>query len=74
MRVPVSSLNPTFDDTVKVGFWRWLTSTKQERRMWRWLRDRAAETARDNQRRRLAEHIDQTINLRPDYTGRRRAQ
>lgn len=42
-RVPSDPNHPTFDHTHKVSFWQWLTSSAQQRRQWRTLRDAAAQ-------------------------------
>lgn len=62
-RVPSDPVRPTFDQTEKVGFFRWLTSGKDERREWMRRRNAAAEVARVNQNRR-AEEIRQERNRR----------
>lgn len=49
LRVPVNPDRPTFDETFKVGFFRWLTSKKTERKEWARRRNAAAKIARDNQ-------------------------
>ncbi len=57
-RVPADPRNPTFDAVIKVGFWRWLTSSKAGRREWRRRRDLAARTAGANQRVRAQAAAD----------------
>jgi hypothetical protein len=52
-RVPSDATAPTFDQTFKVGFLRWLTSKKDERREWMRRRNAAARTAKNNQDQRL---------------------
>jgi hypothetical protein len=44
-RVPSDPREPSFDVTQKVGFFRWLTSTKTDRIEWRRRRDAAAGLA-----------------------------
>lgn len=46
MRVPTDSDNPTYDSTFKVGFMRWLTSSKAERNEWTRRRNAAIPTSR----------------------------
>lgn len=48
-RVPNDFVNPTFDDTRKISFWKWLTSNAYQRHIWRSLRDHATKTAQQNQ-------------------------
>lgn len=57
-RVPVSAAQPTFDDVVKVSFWGWLTSSKDDRMEWMRLRNEAAKTAGDNQTARAQAAVD----------------
>lgn len=45
-RVPNSADNPTYDDTFKVGFWRWLTSSAADRKEWARRRNAAIPTSR----------------------------
>jgi hypothetical protein len=52
-RVPVSGEEPTFDDTFKVSFWKWLTSKSGERREWAARRNAAAKLAGANQVKRF---------------------
>ena len=51
-RVPVDGDNPTFDDTFKVGFGKWLTSSAAERKEWARRRNAAARLAASRQRQR----------------------
>lgn len=51
-RVPVSAEAPTFDDTFKVSFWRWLTSHAGQRKEWMQRRTAAARVAGANQEAR----------------------
>lgn len=51
-RVPSNADAPTFDDTFKVGFFRWLSSKGVERIEWQRRRNMAAQTAAANQRAR----------------------
>lgn len=46
MRVPTDPDNPTYDQTFKVGFWRWLTSSASERKEWARRRNAAIPTSR----------------------------
>jgi hypothetical protein len=46
MKVPRNAENPSYDDVEKVGFWRWLTSSKPDRLEWRRRRDAATSTGR----------------------------
>lgn len=48
-RVPQDPANPTFDHTFKVGFGRWMTSSKADRTEWSRRRNAAARTAGRNQ-------------------------
>jgi len=48
-RVPQNPDTPTFDDTFRVGFFRWLTSKKTERGEWARRRNAAAKVAETNQ-------------------------
>lgn len=53
-RVPANPDAPTFDDTFKVGFWRWLATSfskngAADRHEWMRRRNAATRTARDNQ-------------------------
>jgi hypothetical protein len=58
-RVPSDRDHPTFDDTFKVGFLRWLASRKPERQEWMRRRNAAAKLAQQHQeaalRQRAAE-------------------
>lgn len=45
MRVPSDPNNPTYDSTFNVGFWRWLTSSKDERKEWARRRNAAIPTS-----------------------------
>ena len=58
-RVPVDGDNPTFDDTFKVGFGKWLTSSAAERKEWARRRNAAARLARTNQLARLGAPTDE---------------
>ena len=57
-RVPVDPQSPTFNQTFKVGFLRWLTSNAPERKEWMRRRTAAAWVAQHNQQ----QQINQTIN------------
>ena len=52
-RVPADPSAPTFDHVFKVGFFRWLTSKKDERNEWLRRRNVAAQTARANQNQKI---------------------
>lgn len=54
-RVPSNPDSPTFDDTFKVSFGRWLTSKKTDRHEWARRRNAAAKLAAQNQVARAAE-------------------
>lgn len=54
-RVPISADNPTFDYSERVGFVRWLKSSKAEREEWARRRNLAATKARLGQNTRLDE-------------------
>lgn len=43
-RVPNNPDQPTFDDTFKVGFWRWLISSAADRKEWARRRNAAVST------------------------------
>jgi hypothetical protein len=58
MRVPTSATEPTFDQTFRVGFWRWLTSSKPDRAEWARRRNAAAEAARRGQDDRVQRWAD----------------
>lgn len=60
MYVPVDPQNPTWDATFKVGFWRWLTSSKRERQEWFRLRQAAA---RNQTQQRQVEDRDRAARL-----------
>jgi hypothetical protein len=51
-RVPTDPTRPSFDHTTKVGFFRWLRSSKADRVEWQRRRDAAAELARQGQNAR----------------------
>lgn len=55
-RVPSDERHPSYDATVKVSFWRWLTSNKYERLEWQRRRRAAAALAAHNQRQRLRDY------------------
>lgn len=48
-RVPINPEFPSFDETEKIGFARWLFSTRAERKEWIRLRTDAAKRAQRNQ-------------------------
>jgi ferric-dicitrate binding protein FerR (iron transport regulator) len=58
-RVPVDPENPTFDQTERITFRRWLTSTAEERREWTRRRNAAAKLAQANREAKLNEHTEQ---------------
>ncbi|MGH3518810.1 MAG: hypothetical protein ACRDT2_04905 [Natronosporangium sp.] len=68
-RVPSDPAVPTFDETTKVGFFRWLTSSGPERKEWARRRNAAARTAQVNQLRRFDAWADEKI-----AEGERQAQ
>lgn len=51
-RVPTNPVFPTFDETEKISFRRWLTSKAEERKEWARRRNLAARTAQRNQDRK----------------------
>ena len=57
-RVPVSAEVPTFDETFKVGFGRWLTSKAAERKEWMRRRNAAAKVAQQGQSQRGQAWLD----------------
>lgn len=57
-RVPSDADTPTFDQTFKVGFWRWLTSSGTDRKEWGRRRNAAAKLARANQDARMAAWVE----------------
>lgn len=57
-RVPTSADNPTFDDTFKVSFWKWLGSKKHDRGEWMRRRNAGAKFAERNQIQRQKEARD----------------
>jgi hypothetical protein len=61
LRVPVNAARPTFDETVKVGFFSWLTSSRADRQEWARRRNAAAKAARVNQNARAAAVIEQSM-------------
>jgi hypothetical protein len=54
-RVPTDPTHPSFDQTFKVGFFRWLRSSKVDRLEWRRRRNAAAELAGEHQRAAITE-------------------
>jgi hypothetical protein len=57
-RVPIDPHNPygpTYRETVKVSFWRWLISTKSDRKKWQSLRRAAHHTYGDVSNERAAQ-------------------
>lgn len=58
-RVPRDPNSPTFDDTFKVSFWRWLTSSAADRKEWMRRRNAAAKVAMRNQEARRRERWQQ---------------
>lgn len=53
-RIPVDADTPTFDNTFKVSFRRWMTSSATERKEWARRRNSAARLANKNQLARQA--------------------
>ena len=60
-RVPLNAARPTFDETVKVGVFNWLTSSRADRQEWARRRNAAAKAARVNQNARAAAVIEQSM-------------
>lgn len=60
-RVPINPTTPTFNDTFKVGFFRWLTSKAPQRQEWRRRRDAAVAAARINQGARIEQFTERKI-------------
>ena len=58
MRVPNDPVEPSFDQTFRVGFWAWLTSSKTDRVEWARRRNVAARIAEVNQNRRVEDWAD----------------
>lgn len=52
-RVPSDPDSPSFDQTFKVGFWRWLTSSGADRKEWARRRNLAAKAAQRGQQQRI---------------------
>jgi hypothetical protein len=70
-RVPTNPDNPTFDNTFKVGFVRWLTSSKTDRGEWARRRNAAAKTAETNQNARFDAWADEKIAEGSDRAAKR---
>jgi hypothetical protein len=49
-RVPADPANPTFDETTKVSFWQWFTSSKADRKEWQRRRNAGAKLADANRK------------------------
>lgn len=62
-RVPTDTHKPTFDDTMNISFWRWLTSSVNERRFWKMMRNMAASTAQQNQAVRAKLYAEQMAGV-----------
>ncbi len=60
-RVPLNAARPTFDETVKVGVFNWLTSSRADRQEWARRRNAAAKAARVSRNARAAEVIEQSM-------------
>ncbi len=76
-RVPSDPVNPTFDHTFKVGFWRWMGTSfskagADERKEWMRRRDVAARVAQQNQVQRFERYADEKIAERQRRTGEER--
>ncbi|MFC7534591.1 hypothetical protein [Actinoplanes sp. GCM10030250] len=56
-RVPADPASPTFDETFRVGFGRWLASSASDRHEWMRRRNAAAKLAGRNQRQGIAERF-----------------
>jgi len=54
-RVPTDPDRPTFDQTTKVSFWQWFTSSKPDRKEWQRRRNAGAKLAAANQKARRRE-------------------
>jgi hypothetical protein len=67
VRVPVNAARPTFDETVKVGVFHWLTSSRADRQEWARRRKAAAQAARVNHNARAGKAIA------PSMIGRKAA-
>jgi hypothetical protein len=61
VRVPVNAARPTFDETVKVGVFSWLTSSRADRQEWARRHRAAAEAARVRQTAGVAMVIEQSM-------------
>jgi hypothetical protein len=65
-RVPVSGEEPTFDDTFKISFWRWLTSKSAERREWFNRRRAGSKLAAANQIKRFDAYAERKAAEKKD--------
>lgn len=45
-KVPRDPQNPSYDDTFTVGFWKWLTSSGNDRKEWQRRKNAAIHTSR----------------------------
>jgi hypothetical protein len=70
-RVPTNLDHPTFDHTFKVGFIRWLKSTKAEREEWQRRRNAAAAKAKEGQDTRMEERTERKITEQEARKARR---
>jgi hypothetical protein len=74
MRVPSSADNPTYDETFKVGFWRWLTSSKADRVEWARRRNAATVAAGDARVERVRERGEQKMQAARDEYDQKQAE
>ena len=70
-QVPEDFETPTFDHTFKVGFVRWLKSTKAEREEWARRRNAAAAEAKEGQDTRVDEWAERKITEQEARKARR---
>lgn len=69
-RVPSDAAAPSFDQTFKVGFMQWMTSSKADRDEWAMRRNIAARLAQANQ----SKHIDESVAAHREQHETRRAE
>lgn len=73
-RVPSDAAVPTFDQTFKVGFFRWLSSSATDRQEWATRRNIAAKLAGANRVARgeqsLAAHHERYVDRRAELEAR----
>lgn len=73
-RVPSDAAAPSFDETFKVGFLQWLTSSKADRQEWMTRRNIAARLAATNQNQRIDEKYAISEEQRAAVRAELRAQ